>query len=606
MPRIRLLPPEVAEQIAAGEVIERPASVVKELVENALDAGARRVTVETEAGGKALIRVTDDGEGMTPEDARLALQRHATSKLRSAEDLFAIRTLGFRGEALPSIAAVAELEVVTRPAAAAEGARLLLRGGELLAEEPIAAPPGTRMTVRDLFFNLPVRARFLRSDVAEAGHVTEWLQRLALSRPEVSFRLTHDGREALLSPGSRDPLNAVVAVLGRGVARDLLPVQSEAAESGIRVSGYVGRPTLSRANRGLQHVYVNGRAVRTPLAYRALGDAFRATMPAGRHPVAVLFLEVPPAEVDVNVHPAKTEVRFRDEAEIGQALRRALAAALATLPAPAAPLGFTSPSPAPEAPVSYTTEAPAPSLRLGETPPAPVETARPLPGLPPAVALRPPPPEAHPPAPAAAPAMPELHYLGQARDLFLLALGGDLLWVIDQHVAHERVLFDRLTAEGGREGPEPLLFPARLEVDRSRALALEEHRETLAALGFGVESVGPAWLLRAVPRSLLGRNYEAVFRDLADELAEASQGGRLRLRPEEVAAAAAGRSCKTAVKAGQRLDPTEARRLLADLRGTRNPHTCPHGRPVFVTYEAAEVHRLFGGQRCAGKFAPAG
>jgi DNA mismatch repair protein MutL len=625
MSRIQILPPEVAEKIAAGEVIERPASVVKELVENALDAGAQRVTVETEGGGKVLIRVTDDGGGMTPEEARLALYRHATSKLRSAADLFDIHTLGFRGEAIPSIAAVSEMEILTRTPEAAEGTRILVRAGEVLLEEPAAAPVGTRITVRELFYNVPVREKFLRSDVAEAGHVTDWLQRLALSRPDVGFRLTHDGREALLSPGSRDPLNAVVAVLGRNVARDLLPVRGE--RDGYTVTGFVGRPTLTRANRALQHTYVNGRAVRTPLVYRALDDAFRSTMPSGRRPVAVLFLTVPPDAVDVNVHPAKTEIRFQDEAAAHLAVREALAAALAGLPADETPELMVPPRearpplPAPNGP------AVGPSLRVADqptaapryqtpdlpTPPPPPRRIEPLlmPADPhPAALPRPdlgaaasaPREEAAPPAPG----LPEFSYLGQSQDLFILALGGGRLWVIDQHVAHERVLFDRLTAaDGGREPAEPLLFPAHLVLDRARSLALGEHRSLLAELGFEVEATGAdGWTLSAVPRSLLGRNYEAVFRDLADELAEQSQGGRVRLRRDEVAAAAAGRSCKSAVKAGRRLDPDEVRRLLADLRAARNPHTCPHGRPVFVTYSPAEIGRLFGSQSCAGKSTP--
>lgn len=678
-PRIWILPPEVAEQIAAGEVVERPASVVKELVENALDAGARRVTVETEAGGKGLIRVTDDGSGMTAEEAAIALQRHATSKIRSADDLFNIHTLGFRGEALPSIAAVSEFEILTRTPAEAEGTRVRVLGGVIQSHEPAAAPVGTTMTVRRLFYNVPVREKFLRSDTTEAAQITDWLQRLALSRPDVSFRLVHDGREALLSAGSQEPLNAVVAVLGRGVAREMLRVGKMAAaegegegepfSSGIQVSGFVGRPTLTRANRSLQHFYVNGRAVRSPLFYRALDDAFRSTMPHGRYPVALLFLQMPPDAVDVNVHPAKIEVRFQDESAVHRAVLQAVQQALRSdaprpeqYPLPteqpshpadrvedaavvvetpplgpaAGPLSFANtaiggPTPqeryrtwnrgpgagSPPSPPAREEVDPfaepdqeQPGTQYGFRPASPAAPApRPFSGgtystPPPAFTPRsqpaPPPQPAPVPEAPSEPAIPELHLLGQSHDLFILAEGGGRFWVIDQHVAHERVLFDRLTAPGARGEPsEPLLIPATLDVERGHALALEDHRELLAELGFDVEPFGPGrFVLRSVPRSLLGRNYEAVFRDLADELAEKSHGGQVHLRKEEVAMAAAGRSCKSAIKAGQKQSDTEMRQLLADLRQARNPYTCPHGRPVFLNFDASEVAALFGSRTC--------
>jgi DNA mismatch repair protein MutL len=663
-PRIAILPPEIAERIAAGEVVERPASAVKELVENALDAGATRITVETEAGGKELIRVTDDGCGMTRDEAPLALRRHATSKLRSAEDLFNIRTLGFRGEALPSIAAVSNMEIVTRPHDSPEGTRVLVEGGEIRAVEAAPAQAGTSITIRRLFYNVPVRERFLRADGTEAQQITDWLQRLALSRPDVSFRLTHDGREALLSPGSKDPLNAVVAVLGRAMAREMLPVSSVSPRSevpaprevgggdsgtaplacGVTVSGYVGRPTLTRSSRGQQHFYVNGRSVRSPLFYRAVDDAFRSTMPQGRHPVIVMFVELPPDTVDVNVHPAKTEVRFRDDSAVHQAVFHALREALKAdagaaaddrvgdvggapvMPAPErSPMpslesaGFPEglpfareviggrPAPAgerfgggptlPSRPASED-DAPAPSQEAREAQWDPFEE---LPALGLAVQG-----VAGPQASGAVnnerTGIGELHLLGQAQDLFILAVGGGRLWIIDQHVAHERVLFDRMTAvDAGRETAEPLLLPVMLTLTGPQSLALEEHAATLKELGFRVEAFGPArFRLSSVPRSLLGLNYEQVFRDLVDELAEQSQGGRIRLRKEEVALAAAGRSCKSAVKAGQRLSRAEMEQLLRDLREARNPHTCPHGRPVFLEYDQASVGALFGGATCEG------
>lgn len=681
-PRIWILPADVAERIAAGEVVERPASVVKELVENSLDAGARRITVETEAGGKALIRVTDDGQGMTPEETRIALHRHATSKLRTSDDLFNIHTLGFRGEAIPSIAAVSEMEILTRTPDADEGTRLVVRGGAVVAEGPAAANVGTSITVRQLFFNVPVREKFLRSDAAEAGQITDWLQRLALAHGDVSFRLVHDGREALLSAGSQEPLNAVVAVLGRAIARDLIrvsPLAVEAGgEAGITVTGFVGRPTLTRANRGLQHFYVNGRAVRSPLFYRALDDAFRSTLPQGRNPVAVILIEVAPDMVDVNVHPAKTEVRFQDEGAVHRAVLRAVQFALRGDPgtasvAPGLPTGEVStpgepppfrvgepsavaaPPATPTGPLPFAEAAlggPLPHERResgsrwqpGSGTPRPADfdpfeddeqhgrpaSARPMPSArtfpeagrawePSRPASERPTasfelPTPRPPAvPAVAPTLdappaaagtargnwPELNLLGQVHDLFILVEGGGRLWVIDQHVAHERVLFDQMTAAGTREAAEPLLIPPTLDVDRPHALALQEHREILAELGFEVEPFGSSrFRLVGVPRSLIGRDYESAFRDLADDLAERSAGGQTRLRKEEVALAAAGRSCKRAIKAGQPLSHAEMERLLEQLASTRNPHTCPHGRPVFLTWEEAEIHALFGDHTC--------
>jgi DNA mismatch repair protein MutL len=435
----------------------------------------------------------------------------------------------------------------------------------------------------------------------------------------------------------------------------------------LRVSGFTGRPTLTRANRGLQHFYINGRAVRSPLFYRALDDAYRATMPHGRYPAAVLFIDVPPGFVDVNVHPAKTEVRFQDEPAVHGAIFRAVQGALRSegayhaaesgvLPedAPTQSMRVAEPGappvreglpfadnaiggPVPWSPrPAYGSGRPSGPPASGAYPPAPEPGYRwPAPAERPAPAWNTPHPESEPrdaeeadlfasappeeaaveparqpePETAAAspavepqdrPAIGALHVLGQARDLFILAEGGGRLWIIDQHVAHERVLFDRMTAPGSAGEPsEPLLIPATLDVDRAQALALDEHRDLLADLGFALEPFGPLrYQLRAIPGSLLGRDYQTVFRDLADELAERSNGGQTRLRKEEVAAAAAGRSCKSAVKAGMRLSTAEMERLLDDLRAARNPYTCPHGRPVFLTLEQADVAALFGEATC--------
>jgi DNA mismatch repair protein MutL len=713
--RIQVLPREVAEKIAAGEVIERPAAVVKELAENSIDGGATRVTVETEAGGKSLLRVSDDGTGMTPEEAHLAIQPHATSKIRTADDLFAIHSLGFRGEALPSIAAVSQLELLTRMEGEEAGTRLLIEGGRVVAEEPAAAPVGTSVTVRRLFFNLPARQKFLRAEATEAGQITELIQRLAVAHHRVTFRLIHDQKETVLSPGSDDPFNAVIAIWGRAVARDLLRVggvatadrrpptaemsgevvdhgtetqsppvypeisvppatavgrrPSAVGSAATTVSGFVGRPSATRANRHLQWFYVNGRFVRSPLFYRALDEAYRASMPQGRYPLAVLFLEIDPAAVDVNVHPSKIEVRFQDEAEVYEAILEAVRSALsvatvqeapamsyapgATLPLPPAPPRFGEGSetataeadagpaePAIEGPPRWPTrmdsrDAPPGARRESGTLPF-ADAAVWHPGSrraePPSISPHPP-PGAPPPspspsqgigaersqgeardegefppgAPAASPgasgtsaaALPELTPLGQTHDLFLIAEGEGRLWVIDQHVAHERILFERLANPQRRESAEPLLFPLTLPLDQRQALVLEEHRELLNEMGFAIEPFGDNnYIVRAVPLSLVGKNYEQALRDMVDELSALSEGGRIHLRREQVAMAAAGRACKAAVKAGKSLSRAEMIRLLADLRQTRNPYTCPHGRPIFLTFDEDEIAGLFGGPPC--------
>ncbi|MBI3911181.1 MAG: DNA mismatch repair endonuclease MutL [Armatimonadetes bacterium] len=665
-PRIKILPSEVVDRIAAGEVIERPASAVKELVENSLDAGATRIQVETEAGGKALLRVTDDGHGMTPEEAVLALERHATSKLYTAADLFNLRTLGFRGEALPSIAAVSEIEILTRTPEMPEGTRVRMAAGRLLAREAAPAPVGTCVTVRDLFYNVPARRRYLRSDQAEGAHVAEVVRRLALATCQVRFRLVQDGRETFLSPGGAEPLNTVVAALGRAAAREMLRLP-EPQEGLLRVHGFTARPTRTASTRAAQLFYVNGRSVRSPLFYRALDDAYRGAVPQGRFPPAVVFLKLPPDAVDVNVHPSKLEVRFQDEGAVHGALLAALRAALAATASlhPAA----VSPSPAGEgregsAPARPVFGYPRPGRTkpaLRETPPAvpapptaypfasqaivtpgrpglPADAGVPHPGsrtLPDAErgaqpcgpygraprdvdvsALHPPLPTPHSPGPP--PALPHtptprasgpaplggLRLLGQARDLFLLAEADGELWIVDQHVAHERALFDRLMARADAEEGEEiqsLLLPTTLEMNAAAALALEEHREPLRFLGFDVQPFGPnTYRLCGVPRALVGRNYEQALRDLVDQLAELWEGpGKSGpLSRAQLATAAAGRACKTAVKAGQPLSPEEAEQLLADLRRSANPYTCPHGRPVFLTFSQAEIRRLFGEGEC--------
>jgi DNA mismatch repair protein MutL len=533
----------------------------------------------------------------------------------------------------------------------------------------VAAPAGTSVSVRDLFFNVPARQKFLRSDNAEAGHIADLLQRLALSHSKVTFRLLQDGREMLLSPGSEDALNAIVAVLGRPIAREMLRIPPYEADR-LAVSGFAGRPTLTRANRAYQLLYVNGRTVRNPLYYRALDEAYRATMPSGRYPIAVVFLQVRLEDVDVNVHPSKLEVRFRDEYGAYLALLTALQAALrpaadqpplqegdendpfAQVPpylGPAtsvreAPPAYGSPTAPPGEPRSVWPRPEDVPLEEGsgvrdqaaaieESPDQVIRSSghQPLPpGTPFADSvlgrggwrqgrfpLGPRPPASWQRSDAGAgagstpfgaaqpggapPPLAELRPLGQARDLFLIAEGAGRLWILDQHVAHERILFDRLTNPDRSEAEtaEPLLIPLTLQLGGREALVLEEYRAALGEMGYDIEPFGRgSFVVRAIPHSLLGHNYEQALRDTVDELTELSQGGRLQLRREQLAMAAAGRACKAAMKAGQPLSLEEMQRLITDLRASRNPYTCPHGRPIFVAFEPEEIAKLFGEARC--------
>jgi DNA mismatch repair protein MutL len=569
--KIAILPPGVQGQIAAGEVIERPASVVKELVENALDAGARHVEVLLAGGGVDRIVVRDDGEGMAPEDALAAFARHATSKLRSAEDLPTVATLGFRGEALPSIAAVANVRVVTRAAGEAAATAVEADGDGVRPAGVAGAAAGTTIEVRGLFAATPARRKFLRTPATEVGHVVDVLTRLAVATPEVGFRLEHDGREMMALPPVGDLRQRLVQTLGRARATSLVEV--EAAAGGYQLHGFLGRPGDALASARLVWTYVGGtdkhaarRFVRDRLFLRAVMDGYESLLMRGRYPVAVLFLGVPAGEMDVNVHPAKLEVRFRRSAAVHQLivppLRARLAAALAASPAP-------EPAAVRETPPDYG----APSSASSGVPVLPLQPA----------------------LWSAAPrgGFAALRFIGQIFDGYLLCEGEGRVVLIDQHAAHERIVFERLRAERGAGGVarDPLLVPEAVEVPAAEAALLAEHAASLAAAGLEGEPFGDGtFLLRSVPRLLRGRDMGALVRAVASELVEEGASGAAERASD---AALATIACHSVVRVGQRLDAAEAEALLAAMDGVEISAHCPHGRPVATELRRAQLEALF-------------
>jgi DNA mismatch repair protein MutL len=579
-PRVRPLPDALIDQIAAGEVVERPASVVKELVENSLDAGATRVRVELRDGGREFIAVTDDGCGMTPQDARLALQRHATSKIRTADDLTRIQTYGFRGEALPAIASVSSLCLRTRIAGADAAIELRVEQGRLVREGPAGAPPGTRIEVADLFAGVPARRKFLKAATTEWGHIADWLARAALALPQVHFEIRRDDRPAQVWPAARDLLERAAAVLGEPEAAGLVPVHWD--EGRASVAGLVSRPDRHRPTLSGVYLFVNRRPVRDRLMQHALVEAYRDVLPRGRFPAAVLFVSLPAQAVDVNVHPAKWEVRFADPQAIHRLVRGAARQALSERRwlsgAPAAAAG--SPAlPGPRA-SDWVLAVREPGLR-GE--PAPAA----LPGL--------------ASAPAARLRFGDLPLIGQLLATYLVLETREGLLLVDQHAAHERVLYERLREQwrGGAVEGQGLIVPEPVVLDPARCAALAEAAPELARLGFDLEPFGgDAVAVRAVPALLAERDPAGLVRDLADRLAAGSSAGGVGDAGFGLPLDAADRvfaslACHAARRKGDLLDPREQRALLDAVDAIPWAPTCPHGRPVAVPFELAEIERRF-------------
>jgi DNA mismatch repair protein MutL len=636
---IRILPEAVANKIAAGEVVERPASVVKELLENSLDAGAGRVEISAEGGGKRLIRILDDGEGMTHDDALLAFERHATSKIRTAEDLFEVATLGFRGEALPSIAAVSRLVLETKHASESAGTRVEVAGGKLRDVKEVAWPQGASIAVRDLFYNTPARRKFLRSESTELGHIATLVTHYALAHPEKSFRLASLTNEILnVSPvaSHRERLYQVMggqtleqllemAPVERRMLMPALPEAGEEVEPAgeapvIRVRGFVSRPEVQKLNRNNIYFFVNRRLVRDRLILHAITEAYRNILPANVFPVALIFLEIPPAEVDVNVHPSKIEVRFRHSSFIHDLVRDSIRQALlATRPVAAFPTSRAV------QPAGLAMEAADVAEQLAEEPPL-MRGA-----MPPSVAGRPPawrgagdwrlssphleprgqrlpldsalapyaplpvaPPEVEADASVAPRELPlDLQPLGQVQESFIVATNSEGLWIVDQHAAHERVLFDRHVRQRQERKVEAqrLLMPIIVELKPEQQVTYQAIADELVANGFEVEPFGQRTVaVKTAPAEIPADEVEKLMLEILDGAAEQGATISLEVLRGRIAASI---SCHAAIKVNMALDRSKMDWLLQALGRTDCPMTCPHGRPTVLRYGMKDLMKAF-------------
>lgn len=642
MPDIQILSPHLADLIAAGEVVERPASVVKELVENAFDAGARTVTVELRGGGATYLRVTDDGCGMTPEDAGIAFLRHATSKLHDAQGLEAIGTMGFRGEALAAISAVSHITLTTRRRGAPGGTHMTLDAGEIQDMYETGCPEGTTMIVRDLFYNTPARRKFLKTDRAEGAACAAAALRCALGRPDVSVRCIRDGEELFFSPGDNKLDSCVYSLLGRELAKTLLPCEGEV--DGVRVYGFISSPAAGRGSRAQQHFFCNGRWIRSAALQAALEQAYRNTLLVGRFPACVLYVELSCAAVDVNVHPAKTEVKFSHERAVFDAVYYGARAALEAEKEPVATLSKTAakPEPAPKAD-PFVPAAPKAAPAAAQHPPAPaaptfapartyapavpaeeavsfrsptasafsaprvtpppvfpapartVPAAQPVPepvvqGV--QTALEPESTEAETPSPlarAVPPETPPARLIGEAMHTYILVEKGDTLILIDKHAAHERINFDRLRQNPADIPSQTLLEPLPFTPDESDADVLQQHGSTLAELGFTLEPFGRSdYILRGVPAQIDAGDALPALEEICAQLRHGAHTDAQAVRDEVLKTVA----CKAAIKAGWQTEPEELLRL-ADAVCAGEVKYCPHGRPVAVTLTRRELDKLF-------------
>jgi DNA mismatch repair protein MutL len=616
---IRRLPPETVNRIAAGEVVERPASAVKELVENALDAGAAQVEVQADGGGLTRILVADDGSGLSPEELSLAIERHATSKLSPDAagdyDLLRIVTLGFRGEALPSIGSVARLSIASRARGAAEAYAILVEGGAVGSIGPAAfpGPHGARVEVRDLFYATPARLKFMKSERAEAAAITEELKRQAMAHEAVSFALDLDGRRTLRLPaeakGPEGRLARLAAIMGRDFADNALEIEQE--REGVRLSGFAGLPTFNRGNAAHQYLFVNGRPVRDRLLQGALRAAYADFLARDRHPLAALYIELDTAYVDVNVHPAKAEVRFRDPSLVRGliigGLRHALAGAghrASTTVASAALGGFRTQGSPGQGYTPPPSGAGFSSWAAGGWSPNPggglAAALQSLPGLTEVSARAEP---GYPPQGMAEPGMapvvdPVDFPLGAARaqvhETYIVAQTRDGVVIVDQHAAHERLVYERMKTEmaGGAVARQALLLPEVVELDPAEAERVSSRAEELAQLGLLLEPFGPgAVLVRETPALLGETDVAGLVRDIADDLAENGQALALKERLEEVCGTMA---CHGSVRAGRRLTAPEMNALLRQMEATPHSGQCNHGRPTYVELKLSDIERLFG------------
>lgn len=567
---IRILPDEVASQIAAGEVVERPASVVKELMENALDAGAQSISIRVEQAGRKLIELADNGSGIEIDDIQLAVARHATSKLNSAEDLFHIRSLGFRGEALASIGSVSRMTVISRVKSSNIGARILIEGGRSGSIDQVGIPAGTVVRVEELFYNVPARLKFLKSDMTERGQINALVTRYALAYPQVRFELLQDGKSVLRTAGSGDRREILAQLYGADVARQMLEVS---LEEEIAVTGYISPVALTRSNRREITFFVNGRWVQDTALISALLQAYHTLLMIGRYPLAVLFIQLEPEEVDVNVHPAKAEVRFRQPDKVFSSVQRSVKRAL---------LAY---SPVPNLVTPYWSDH---HFQQSTVDPA-WEMAKDLRSEPALADTK----EAEAPQPELPSGkVPLLRLVGQVGAAYLVAEGPDGLYLIDQHAAHERVLFEKIMRQHTPNAvSQTLMEPAIIVLPPQSTQILEQQLKVLSSFGFEVETFGPnTFRVRAVPALLIGVDPAAAVRVIVEDFEEDEAP-----LANEVEAKIIARVCKrAAVKAGQILSQEEQQALLRDLEACQSPRTCPHGRPTMIHLSVDLLERQFG------------
>jgi DNA mismatch repair protein MutL len=588
MPKINILTEDTANKIAAGEVIERPSSVVKELVENSIDSGARKISIELMGGGKTLMRVLDDGCGMSPDDALLCLERHATSKISSADDLYAIRTFGFRGEAIPSIAAVSKMEIITRLHDSLSATRIVIEGGIIRTVSEKGAPPGTQMTVRQLFFNTPARQKFMKSSATEYSHVLNMLQRQALAHPQINFRLVNGERETLNLPPANSIGDRLALVWGNTYSEQLRVGMAEG--NGISVSAYLGTPALTRSNRDHQLFFLNRRPIMNRLLTKALSDAYRGFVMSDRFPVAFIFIDVDPALVDVNIHPTKREVRFADPNSIIEKLHQAFRAAFDRKEKP------REQTVAPVIPQSR------PALPYGEPLFQKIKIdaddfSMVLPKL---SAAAPPPAEPALAFPIVRPtadfsSIPtHALYIKQIFNSYLLCVEDDNLLIIDQHALHERMLYQELVERSGRAPDivQQMLIPIPLELPPDRAEILSAHLDLFSQIGIEIEPFGPrSFAVTALSFAHREQRILEIVREGVDEL---YLGLKLKAPREILHRLMTISACKNSIKSGDPLSDSEAEALLAGLKKIPQPATCLHGRPLVLRMSEPQIARAFG------------
>ena len=614
MSKIRLLDSNTINKIAAGEVVERPASCVKELVENSIDAGAIHVEVEITGGGKSLIRVTDDGCGMSHEDANLALRRHATSKLSNVRDLLSISTLGFRGEAVPTIASVSKFTLQTRRAEDEVGVQIKIDGGKITDTHETGCQIGTTILVEDLFFNTPARLKFLKTNSTEANKIHEYIFKLALSRPEIAFKFVRDNKTALNTPGSGNVVDAISSIYGTELSNALVDVKLELED--FQLSGFVGKPNFLKAQRTWQTFIVNGRVISNRMISKALEESYTALIPNGGYPFALLKIDVPQNSIDVNVHPQKTEIKFEDESKIFRAVHRAIREALSekntgdssSLAKVAAapevpkfePLDLTELFGPPKKSEleNFSVEKAREILKPRELPAETIDI--PVVEIPPEVVEEeiPAPVEKAetPPEISAPPPTEKLQPLGQIALCYIVAQGGDSLYLVDQHAAHERILFDRLSAYADNIPAQGLLIHRVLKFDAREAAFIERNLALFHELGLTMELSGEnEFRLVEVPLDACEADPEIMLREIIASLPEIDEATfdsadiAAHIRKNFLAVTA----CRAAIKAGQELNLRQMEILLENLSRTAHPHTCPHGRPTIIKFTSGDLAKMF-------------